>query len=56
MIRLSAAGLAVLQELNDKMPEVCTRILHNVPAERLEQAEQGIGTLLSAIRKSSFGH
>jgi DNA-binding MarR family transcriptional regulator len=56
MIRLSDAGLAVLQELNDKMLEVCTRILHNVPAERLEQVEQGIGTLLSAIRKSSFGH
>ncbi|MFD2444842.1 MarR family winged helix-turn-helix transcriptional regulator [Bacillus sp. CGMCC 1.16607] len=56
LIRLSEHGLSVLQEVNQKMNELYTLILAQVPDGKVEQVESSISILLNIIKQMDFKH
>jgi len=56
LIRLSAKGALILKQIDNKMNEVCTHILEQIPRQYLPQVEQSILLLLNAMKQVEISH
>lgn len=56
LIRLSAKGALFLRQIDNKMNEVCTQILEQIPRQYLPQVEQSILLLLNAMKQVHISH
>ncbi|MBB6735979.1 MarR family winged helix-turn-helix transcriptional regulator [Cohnella zeiphila] len=54
LIRLTEAGLSVLETANGKMEQIASAILGQVPKEQLAEVERSVRTLLDILRNNRF--